>query len=123
MVLPVIFIYNHYKLFAQKMEAEILSEILDSEKKADDILERAKREKEKILQEAMRNSSKLLADKEEEIRKFQEKKIMDFRDKAKLIREGKLAEGKVISKQIKTKAEKNIAKAIEFVLKKFEEMI
>ncbi len=105
------------------MEAEILGEIRDAEKKADEIIGKAKREKEAILREAAVNSSKLLASKEEEIKKLQEKKIMDFRDKARLIREEKIAEGKPTARQIKAKAEKNIAKAVEFVIKKFEEMV
>ena len=105
------------------MEAEILSEIRDAEKKADDIIGRAKREKEAILQEAARNSSKLLASKEEEIKKLQEKKIMEFRDKSRLIKDEKIAEGKSTARQTKAKAEKNIAKAVEFVMKKFDEMV
>jgi len=105
------------------METEILSEIRASEKKADEILERAKREKELIIQEAARNSAKLLSEKGEEIKKAKEKKIADFREKARLIREEKLAEGKTAVKQLKAKAEKNIAKAAEFVIKKFEEAI
>ena len=105
------------------MEAEILIEIRDSEKKADEILEKAKKEAENILQEATRNSLKLLAAKQEETRKLQEKKIMEFREKSKLIREEKLAEGNTLVKQIKAKAEKNIPKAVELVMKKFEEMI
>lgn len=105
------------------MEAEILSEIKDAEKKADDIIERAKREKEAILREAYVNSSKLLASKGEEIKKLQEKKILDFRDKAKLIKEEKIAEGKTTAKQTRAKAEKNIPKAVEFIMKKFEEIV
>ena len=57
------------------------------------------------------------------MRKAQEKKIMDFREKASLIKEEKLAEGRTTVKQIKAKAEKNVAKAVGYVLKKFEEMI
>ena len=105
------------------MEAEILSEIRDAEKKADEIIERAKREKEAILHEATVNSSKLLAAKQDEIRKLQEKKVIEFRDKTKSIKEEKLAEGKTIAKQIRAKSEKNIPKALDFVIKKFEEMI
>ena len=104
-------------------EAEILGEIRESEKMADEILERARREKESIAQDAARNSAKLLSEKEEEIKKAREKKIMDFRDKARLIREEKLAEGKAAVKQLKAKAEKNIAKAAELVIRKFEEAI
>ena len=44
-------------------------------------------------------------------------------EKAKLIREEKLAEGKAIAKQLRAKAEKNIPKAVDFVIKKFEEMM
>lgn len=106
---------------AESRELEILSEIRDSEKKADEILERAKREKDSIVQDSTKNSSKLLSEKEEEIRKAQEKKIMDFREKARLIREEKLAEGKAAARLMKAKAEKNIAKAAELVIKKFEE--
>ena len=105
------------------MEAEILGEIKDTERKADETIERAKRERESIVQEAAKNSSKMLAAKEDELRKLQEKKIMDFREKTKLMKEEKIAEGKIQAKQLKAKAEKNAAKAVELVLNKFEEMI
>ena len=105
------------------MEAEILSEIRESEKRADEILERARREKDSIAQDATRNSAKLLSEKEEEIKKAREKKIMDFREKVRLIREEKLAEGKAAVKQLKAKAEKNITKAAELVIRKFEEAV
>lgn len=105
------------------MEAEILTEIKESEKRAEEIIERAKKDKESIIHEANSNSSKLLLAKQEEIKKSQEKKIADFREKAKLIREEKLAEGTIQVKQLRAKAEKNIPKAVDFVLSKFEEMM
>lgn len=105
------------------MEAEILSEIRDSEKKADEIIEKAKVEKEQILHEAAASSSKLLAAKQDEIRKLQEKKLIEFRDKFKSVKEEKLAEGKNIAKQLRAKAEKNAPKAVDFAMIKFEEMI
>ena len=104
-------------------ESEILQEIREAEKKADEILERAKLERESILRDAHVNSSKLLLQKEEELRKLEEKKLMDFRGKAKLIREEKISDGNAISRQLKSKAEKNILKSVDFVMKKFEEMI
>ena len=107
----------------ESREIEILGEIRESEKRADEILEMAKKEKESIIQDSIKNSSKLLSEKEEEIRKAREKKIMDFREKAKLIREEKLAEGKAAAKLMKAKADKNIGKAAELVVKKFEEGI
>ncbi|MBI2658228.1 hypothetical protein HYX08_06065 [Candidatus Woesearchaeota archaeon] len=108
---------------AESREAEILTEIRESEKRAVEIIEKAGRESESIMQEAARNSSKLLPEKEAEIRKSQEKKIMDFREKARLIREEKLAEGRLGVKQLKAKAEKNIPKSVEFIMKKFEEAV
>lgn len=105
------------------MESSILGEIREYEKKADDIIERAKGQKESIIREAIKNSAKLLAEKQEETRKAQDKRIMESRDKARLLKEEKLAEGKLTAKQIKSKSEKNIPKAVEYVLKKFEEML
>jgi len=60
-VKPINFIYNPYSADFPKMEAEILSEIKEAEKKADEAIERAQSEKESIIQEAMRNSSKYSA--------------------------------------------------------------
>jgi vacuolar-type H+-ATPase subunit H len=96
----------------------IIGEVREEKKRS---IERAKSEKERILQEAIRNSSKSLGEKENEIKKLQEKKVIDFRDKARLIKEEKLTEGKAAVKQSKAKGEKNIAKAVELVIKKFEE--
>ena len=103
-------------------ETEILSEIRDSEKKSEEIIERAKGEYKRILDDAKRNSLKLLAAKKQEIRELQEKKLMDFRAKAGLVKAEKVKEGKKAANQAKAKAEKNAGKAVEFVMKKFEEM-
>ena len=75
------------------------------------------------MHEAIANSSKLLAAKEEEIKKLHEKKLMDFEEKSKLIREEKLSEGRTAVRQIKAKAEKNIEKAVELVMKEIEERV
>ena len=105
------------------MESEILGEIKEAEQRADGVIERAKREQEAIISKAIADSAKLIADKKEEIRKSQEKKLMDFREKAILIKEERLSEGKTTAKQLKAKSEKNITNAVDFVIKKMEEMI
>ena len=105
------------------IESSILTEIKEFEKKADEILERANKQKDSIIYDSVVNSSKLLSAKEGEIKKLQEKKTMEFKDKSKLIIDEKITEGKITAKQIKTKSEKNIPKAVEFVMKKFEEMM
>ena len=105
------------------MEAKILSEIRNSEKKAESTIERAKMEKDKIIQDSRNTCSKLSVEKEEEIRKSEEKKIMDFREKVKSMKTEKLKEGKKTANQLKAKAEKNIGKAVDLVMKKFEDVI
>ncbi len=104
-------------------EVLILSEIREAEKEAERILERAGKEKDAIIQEARANASKLLLAKEEEIRRNYEKRLMDFRDKARIISEEKLSEGRASARQAKIKSEKNIQKAADFVLKRFEEIV
>ena len=43
--------------------------------------------------------------------------------KSRLIGEEKAAEGKVSAKQLKSKSDKSMQKAVEFILKKFEELV
>ena len=105
------------------MEAEILLEIKNSEKKAEGIIEKANMEKREILEKTKINSSKLLDEKKDEIRLSQEKKIVSFREKIKSAKNEKLKEGKKVLRAIKTKAEKNITEAVELIIKKFEELI
>ena len=104
-------------------EAEILTEIKESEKQAEEIIESAKREKEEIVQKALKNSLDLLAVKKEGIRKAQEKKLADFINESNSGRNEKLANSKKAANQLREKAEKNIGKAVEFVMDKFKEMM
>lgn len=104
-------------------EIAILAEIRESEEKSEEMLEKAKSEKDSIIHQARLDASKLIAEKSEELKKSQEKRIMDFKDKLKLLNEEKIAEGKTLAKQLRLKADKNSPKAVELVLRKFEEMI
>ena len=104
-------------------ESVILSEIREAEQKAEEIIDKAGLQKASIVQEARKEAARLVSSKLEEIRKSQEKKIMDFREKSRLLGEEKASEGKIQAKQIKSKSDKNMQKAVDFVLKKFEEMM
>ncbi len=104
-------------------EHEILLEIREAEKKADIILENAKKERDSIIHGAARNSSNMLGLKLEEIRKEAEQKLIDFREKAKLIREEKSFEARAIIKQMKAKSDKNISKAVNAIIEKMENSI
>ena len=54
---------------------------------------------------------------------MQDRNIMDFREKLKFRKEEKLAEGKNTANQLRQKSDKNISKAVDFIIKKFDEMI
>ena len=104
-------------------EASILMEIREAEKKAEEIIEKTGLQKASIVQEAGKEAARLVSSKLEEIRKGQEKKITDFREKSRLLGEERISEGKIQAKLTKSKSDKNMQKAVDFVLKKFGEMI
>ena len=104
-------------------ESQILLEIKSAEKKADDMMDKARQSCEAIVNQAAKNSSIKIGSMQEEIIKSKEKKILDFKEKLKLLREEKIAEGKAEARQIKSKAAKNIPKAVSLIMEKFEETI
>ena len=105
------------------MTTNIFSQIKEFEKKAEEIAEKANREKELILQKARLKASDLLEEKEELIEKNKEKKVNSYMEKLKESREKKISEGKEKVDQLKKESSKKIAKAVDFVLEKFEEMM
>ncbi len=104
-------------------ELVILEEIREAENEADKILEKTSQECDKIIREARAGSSKLLAEGQEEIQNSFEKKIADFRTKSKVIFEEKISEGKNEAKSIRMKAEKTLGNAVDYIIKRFEEML
>jgi vacuolar-type H+-ATPase subunit H len=104
-------------------EVSVLMEIREAEKKSDEILEKARLQKDSIIQSARADAAKLISSRQDEIRASHEKKIVDFREKSKFIIEEKIAEGKASARQVSAKSGKNSNKAVVFILKKFEEMI
>ena len=102
-------------------ETEILTEIRDAEKKAEDILEKAKAESQLFLQEASKNSSHLLSKGQEDAAKSMEKKISDFREKLRFLKEENIAKANEAIRDLKANAQKNIPQAVGLVMEKFEE--
>ena len=103
--------------------AQILLQIKESEVQADKILEDARKQKEDLISEANSDAQKMLDAGIADIAKQNDKKIIDFRSKASLLKDDKLSLGKANSKLLKSKSDKNIGKASDFIVKKFEEMI
>ena len=104
-------------------EAEILSDIRNSEKKAEEIIEKAGIDSQDIVNEAQRNSLQQLKAKKDELANLQDRKVVDSRAEAEALKKEKLEEGMKIVEQMKKKAEKNIGKAVDAVMNKFEEAI
>ena len=104
-------------------ESKILKEIRISEKESEEIIGGAVKEQERIIDSAKKISSRMLEDKKEEVRREQEKNLADLKEKTDSIRKEKIEDGKKAAKQMKVKAEKNINKAVDFVMNKFGEMI
>ena len=104
-------------------EAEILKEIRTSEDESEDMLKKAEAEKQRIIEKAKKDSLKAISDKKGEIIKEQEEKLAALREKAASLRNEKLQESKKSVMQLKAKSQKNISKAVDFVIVKFEEMI
>ena len=105
------------------VEFEILKEIKQAETKSSQMIESAMKEKDSIISDANKNASKMLQEKQEQTRKEHEAKISNFREQSKLIREEKLGEAKIQVRQIKTKSEKNLDKAADFMMKKLDSII
>jgi vacuolar-type H+-ATPase subunit H len=104
-------------------EAEILKEIRTSEDESEDMLKKAEAEKQRIIEKAKKDSLKAISDKKGEIVREQEEKLAALREKAASLRNEKLQESKKSVMQLKAKSQKNISKAVDFVMEKFEDMI
>lgn len=104
-------------------EAEILKEIRTSEDESESMLKKAEAEKQRIIEKAKKDSLKAISDKKGEIIKEQEEKLAALREKAASLRNENLQESSKSVKQLKAKAQKNISKAVDFVMEKFEDMI
>ncbi len=113
--------HSHSSAFA-KAES-IISEVKDSEKKAEAILEKAKKDASILLQEAKAEAVALLKQEEEMLAKEHEKKLSELREKLALSKEsGQEAVAKETS-ELKARAKKNKSKAISHITKVFEDRI
>ena len=113
----------HHHEETKNVEFEILEEIKKAESRSAHMIENAKREKESIISKAQQDASKLILEKQEEILKSQDRKISEFREKSKLIREEKLGEAKIQVRQLKAKSDKNMQKAVDIVIQKIDAIV
>ncbi len=105
------------------MEAEIFVEIKKAEEKAEEMLQKASAESERIIRESNGRASALLMKGMESIEKEKAEKIQQFRDKIHILRETKISEGSETVKKMRQKAQKNRDAAVRFIIEKFHEMV
>lgn len=105
------------------MEKLIFLQIRESEKKADELIENAKKEHEKRINEAKKNALSMMIKKTEEIQKEKEKELNEIKERLASETKNALETGKRKLEDGKRKYSKNIDKAVEFIIKKFEGQI
>ncbi|NQV08800.1 hypothetical protein HQ529_03035 [Candidatus Woesearchaeota archaeon] len=105
------------------MEKKILEEIKEAEKKSKRIVENSHIKKELIIQKGKEKAKEMI--KEQETKSEQEKE-KEVSSKMKQLEETKqeiIRNGDKEVKKIGSTAEKNISKAVDYVLKKFNEKV
>ena len=107
----------------QQKISRILNDIKDAERKADAIIDKAVKEKEKILNEAHSKASTLLIGEEQKVQQQQDKKISDHKDKLKALKARKAEEGRKLASEAEYKANKNIGKATDYIIEKIDEKV
>ncbi|MDP3766364.1 MAG: hypothetical protein Q8R04_07670 [Nanoarchaeota archaeon] len=106
-----------------KEPISIFVEIRAAEKKADEILQNAANEKDRILGEARHGASSLILKRFEETDKDKAKKIQNFQSNVYTIRDRKISEAEERVKKIEENAKKNMSKAASLIFNKFIEQI
>ncbi|MBI2129440.1 hypothetical protein HYU07_04325 [Candidatus Woesearchaeota archaeon] len=102
---------------------QLLKEIKDAEQKAKGIAERANREKEKIIQEAIQQSDLLFSRRKAELESKNKAEIEKKRKELGEERAAIVEKAKKDAEILEKNARKNIQKAANYILEKFEERI
>ncbi|MEK6949845.1 MAG: hypothetical protein AABX34_06490 [Nanoarchaeota archaeon] len=107
----------------ENKESEILISIRESENASEEMLKKALAGKDAIIKSAQKEANDILSSNAEEIKKAQERKISELGVKSDSIRKERIEEGRKEIRQLEAKAEKNLNKAVEFIMAKLEEMM
>ncbi|MBI2661594.1 hypothetical protein HYX09_05015 [Candidatus Woesearchaeota archaeon] len=105
------------------MEAEIFIEIKEAEKKAEDILQRANSDGEKLVQDAKSKASSQLMHGTSSIDREKADKLQEFREKVYVLKDTKLSEGNEAISKLKEKSKKSMDATVKFINEKFLETL
>jgi V/A-type H+/Na+-transporting ATPase subunit G/H len=104
-------------------EIEILKEIREAESEANEIIAKAQEESNKISQSARKEAQNVYNEKIQSALKDQSSALEAYKSESTDLRRKKLIESNKKVNDLQKTTKKNVDKAVEFVLKKFEESI
>jgi V/A-type H+-transporting ATPase subunit G/H len=105
------------------VKAEILSQIKKAEEDARKTVEDALREKELKIQEAKEQARLILKTAEQESAEYAEKTLASAKESIKTEREKIIAQGLEEAEKLKQEAQKNLDKAVDFLINEFERAV
>ena len=103
------------------MKEEIFKSLKEAEKSEEDMLKKAEKEKEAIIQKAKHDTIRLANEEEDKIKEMEEQRTTEGSAGIKKIKQEILNKGKHDVAALIKESEKNIGKAADLVMKKFEE--
>ncbi len=100
--------------------ADIIKDVLLTEKKAESLIKFAEKKKMALIEGAKRNSLSKLTEKKKEVDIQREKKIQEKRQELEQKKEAIVAEGQRSANSLTTISEKKIPKVLDYVMREFE---
>jgi len=97
----------------------VFSEIKESEKNAEQIIEKSKRDAEEIMNSAKSKASSMILDRFEEIENEKRKRVENFESKVYVLKDTKIDEAKEKTEKIIQKMRKNCDDACDLVFNRF----
>ncbi|HIH45290.1 MAG TPA: ATP synthase archaeal subunit H [Candidatus Methanoperedenaceae archaeon] len=102
---------------------EILSQIKKAEEYAREVVAQANENRNRRLSDAKAKARNITASAEEDIRKYRDETLASARELLRQDREAILEKGRKDAEAIKSKAQKNVGKAAEYLVSEFERVM
>ena len=100
--------------------SKAIKDVIEAEKKADNIIKKAETSKIKLIEDAKRKSLSIYVDRQEEINKKREDQLDKKREELDKEKEGIIEEGRLKILELEKRSSKNSEKAVTFILEEFE---
>ncbi len=100
-----------------------VKKVLETEKKAEQIIEKAEKDKEKIIEHARHAALQLISEEQKKVDESQEAFLQERQTEIDQKKEKILEQGQTAIGEIKRSADNNLHKAEAFIVKKLEESL